>query len=139
MGNSLAVEGGVPLSAAPGGRSAGSLSPATGSMWRPAELRSAVGVLGRMMLNLPHTAWVVLDLAVLITGLWVGFRYFVRPVVRPYPHVGLWQAYTIFAACLVVSSLIFGLNERETIMGRSCILIRMLLTSGTATVSTLRP
>ncbi|HUU83598.1 MAG TPA: exopolysaccharide biosynthesis polyprenyl glycosylphosphotransferase [Phycisphaerae bacterium] len=93
-------------------------------------------VWGQMMLNLPPSIWMVLDVTVLTLGVCVGYSLFVSPVQTPYPHVELWQAFPIFSGSLVVASLVFGLYQRDTLLGRSRILTRMLLAVALAVVLT---
>ncbi|MHC4234487.1 MAG: exopolysaccharide biosynthesis polyprenyl glycosylphosphotransferase, partial [Planctomycetota bacterium] len=98
--------------------------------------RHAVSIWGQVMLNLPASAWMLVDVMILTAAIWVGYSLFVSPETTPYPHVHLWQACLIFSVCLVVSSLVFGLYERETLLGQSRILTRILLTSTMAVVLT---
>ncbi|MCP4250159.1 MAG: hypothetical protein GY778_24210, partial [bacterium] len=98
--------------------------------------RRAASMWGQMMLNLPHSAWLLLDVTILVMGLCVGFLLFVYPANLPYPHVELWSACLVATMCLMVSSLVFGLYERETLLGYSRILTRMLLVTITAVVLT---
>ena len=91
-------------------------------------------IIGRTFLGMPASTWLLVD--VLLIGIAVFGAYQIVPPLEGTrtPHVVLWQAAAIFTLAVILASLVFGLYERETIMGRSCILIRMLLTSGTATV-----
>ncbi len=91
-------------------------------------------VTGRAFLALPASTWLLVD--VFLIGAAVFGAYYVIPPLEGTrtPHVALWQAAAVFSFAVILASLVFGLYERETIMGRSRILIRMLLTAGTATV-----
>lgn len=91
--------------------------------------RPVTSIWGQLMLSLPHSAWSIVDLVILTTGICLGFHLFELPHAVPYPHVELWQAAFVFSGCLLVASLVFGLYERETLLGRSRILTRILLTS----------
>ena len=94
----------------------------------------AVHVVGQALVALPASVWLVADVSVLAAGLSIGYALFPPPVMIATPHVAFWQAAAIFAVVAAMASLVFGLYERETLMSRSRILTRMLLTSATATV-----
>ena len=94
--------------------------------------RRAVSSWGHFMLDLPRTTWTVVDVAILTAGIWLGYRLFALPHSVPYAHVTLWQAWLIFSLSLTVSSLVFGLYERETLLVRSRIVTRTALTSALA-------
>ena len=98
--------------------------------------KRVLGVWAQMMLNLPASIWMLQDVTILTLGICFGYFLFVSPVKTPYPHVELWQAFPIMAGSLVVSSLVFGLYQRDTLTGRSRILARMLLSAALAVVLT---
>jgi sugar transferase (PEP-CTERM system associated) len=90
--------------------------------------------MGQALIRLPISTWLVADVAITTGAVWLGYRVF-PPFTAPLtPHIALWQAAAIFPFAVVISSLIFGLYERETLTGRSRILTRMLLTAAAATV-----
>ncbi len=91
-------------------------------------------VIGRAMLALPPSTWMLVDISVLLIGVYAAFMIFPPPLQTSVPRVALWQASTVFAFAVIVASLIFGLYERETIMSRSRILTRIGLTATTATI-----
>ncbi len=93
-----------------------------------------VRVAGQALMRLPVSTWLLADVSIISSTIYTGYQVF-PPFEDPdTPHVALWQAAAIFAFAVVVSSLIFGLYERETTTGRSRILTRMLLTTASATV-----
>lgn len=93
-----------------------------------------VRMLGQALMRLPVSTWLVADVSIVAGAVYTGYRVF-PPFTSPdMPHVALWQAAAIFSFSVVVSSLIFGLYERETISGRSRILTRMLLTTAAAAI-----
>ncbi|MCH8148712.1 MAG: sugar transferase [Planctomycetes bacterium] len=92
----------------------------------------AVRVLGQACIQTPVSMWLVMDVSILSFALFLGYRLFPPPAMLTTPHVALWQAIAVFSFVVAICSLIFGLHEREALMSRSCILTRMLLTSGTA-------
>ncbi len=93
-----------------------------------------VRLTGRTFIGLGPSTWLLVD--VLLMTVCVFTAYAVFPPYAPLdtPHVALWQASAIFAFAIIISSLVFGLYERETLTGRSCIATRMLLTTTSATV-----
>ncbi len=84
-----------------------------------------------------HTgAWVGLDLVLLMVGMEAGYRLFVDGVYPPLGHVPMWQAGVILVSTFVFGSLVFGLYDRETLLSRSRILTRTMLTTVAAAVVT---
>ena len=98
--------------------------------WRERLFR----VIGHGFANLPASTWLLVDLSVLCAGLYFGYSLFPTLAPEVTPHVALWQAAAIFAFVVSMASLVFGLYERETLVSRSRILTRMLLTTAAATV-----
>ena len=88
---------------------------------------------GQLLVELPASTWLLLDVCMLTGLLCVAYRVFPPPNLEHTPHVELWQACPVFALGLVIASLAFGHYERDTIMSRSRILTRMLLAVGAAT------
>ncbi len=99
---------------------------------RPHILRSAA----RMIATMPMGAWAVLDILLLIAGVHFGYQSFVVGHYPPYAHVPMWQGAGILATTFVLASLVFGHYERETLLSRSRILTRTMLTAATAGVVT---
>jgi sugar transferase (PEP-CTERM system associated) len=93
--------------------------------------RRAVVMVGRCLVALPPSTWLLVDVVLLSAGVAAGFLLYPPPVLEDTPHVALWQAVVVFAFGGIVSSLVFGLYERETVRSRSRILIRLLLTIAT--------
>jgi exopolysaccharide biosynthesis polyprenyl glycosylphosphotransferase len=93
-----------------------------------------VRVIGRALLGLPASTWLLIDVAVVSVGVYVGFSTFPPPDGLFMPHVALWQAWAVFAFVVIVASLVFGLYERETLLSRSRILTRVGLTACAATI-----
>jgi len=91
--------------------------------------------IGRALVGMPPSTWLLADIAVLTIAVSMAFTLFPPYAGLETPHIELWQAAAVFAFSVIVSSLVFGLYERETIVSRSRILTRMLAT--TATASTL--
>lgn len=91
-------------------------------------------VAGHSLMRLPVSTWLLVDISIICGGIYAGYQYFPPYQGTDIAHVAFWQAAAIFAFAIVVSSLVFGLYERETTTGRSRILTRMLLTTTSATV-----
>ena len=89
---------------------------------------------GHVVVALPPATWMLVDLGIVLVGVSVAYAVFPPPEFLSTPHIALWQAMAIFAFSVAMASMVFGLYERETILSRSRILARMLLTTGTATV-----
>ncbi len=76
----------------------------------------------------------LVDVSILLIGVWAAFATFPPPPRLATPHVEFWQASAVFAFAVIIASLVFGLYERETICSRSRILTRIGLTAATATI-----
>ncbi|MBU0717698.1 MAG: hypothetical protein KJ749_05565, partial [Planctomycetes bacterium] len=104
---------------------------AAASSYRERALR----VISQSATALSASAWLIVDLSILVGGICWGYSLFPPPVIIVTPHIALWQAGAIFAFVVTMASLVFGLYERETLMSRSRILTRMTLTVVAATVA----
>jgi len=82
----------------------------------------------------PPSTWLLLDAAVLATCISIAYEIFPPPVIELTPHIVCWQAVAIFSFVAMLSGLVFGLHERETLVSRARILTRMLLASTTVAV-----
>ena len=91
-------------------------------------------IIGRAVLGLPPSTWLLLDVFLLAVAVYVAYLTFPPPAELATPHVALWQASAVLAFAVISASLVFGLYERETFMSRSRTFTRMLLTTVTATV-----
>lgn len=83
---------------------------------------------GQALVLLPPSTWMLLDITIVCLGVYLAFLVFPPPILEATPHIATWQALAVFAFSVTVASLVFGLYERETIMSRSRIATRMLLT-----------
>lgn len=92
--------------------------------------------LAAMVASLPLGTWVLADAGLLYLGTRVGFDWFVVGKILPYAHVQWWQSWAILTLAFVFASLVFGLHERETLLSRSRLLTRMMLTTVTAAIIT---
>lgn len=93
-----------------------------------------VHVIGRAALAFPASAWLLVDVGIILIGVAVAFAIYPRPLDVTPPHVAFWQAALIFIFAMIVSSLVFGLYERETVMSRARILTRIGLTTTTTII-----
>lgn len=89
---------------------------------------------GRAFFDLSATRWLLIDAGLLTVGFQAGYLVFPPPVSPIDPHLQLWQAIAVYTFAASVASLVFGLYERETLMSRSRILTRLLLTCLTLTL-----
>ncbi|MCH7526759.1 MAG: sugar transferase [Planctomycetes bacterium] len=97
---------------------------------------SRLGGMGQTISSLPLGTWALLDAVLLLSGTYLGFRLFVVDRIPPYMHLPLWQACAILESTFLFAGLVFGLYERETLLSRSRLLTRMMLTLVTAVVIT---
>ncbi len=105
-----------------------------GSLTLSSLCRRAFLLLGRTLVNLPASTWLLVDVAILVAGIATAYAVFPPFEMPDIPHVALWQAAAVLAFASIIASLVFGLYERETVRSRSRILTRMLLTVGTTAV-----
>ncbi len=89
-------------------------------------------VIGQVLFNIPRPAWIVIDIAIVWLALIQGYHWFDANVIPK--HVLAWQAYGVFSFCLIISSLVFGLNEKRTLLNKWYVLTRMSLTTAVSTV-----
>ncbi|MCO6436300.1 MAG: exopolysaccharide biosynthesis polyprenyl glycosylphosphotransferase [Phycisphaerae bacterium] len=90
--------------------------------------------IGRTFFDFTATRWLLIDSAILAVGFQLGFIVFPPPEGLADPHLQLWQAIAVYAFSAAVASLVFGLYERDTLMSRSRIFTRILLTALTLTL-----
>lgn len=93
-----------------------------------------LAVIGRLLLRLPPSAWLLVDLSTLSIGVWIAFSIYPPPALLETPHVALWQALATFAFAVTIASLVFGLYERETFLSRSKTVTRMVLATAVAAI-----
>jgi len=89
-------------------------------------------IAGQAFLRLPPSTWLVVDVLLVSAGVWIAFAAYPQFAGAVDTHVAFWQAGAVFSFSVILSSLVFGLYERETLTGRSRILTRMMLTAITA-------
>jgi len=102
-------------------------------LWDSLHQRGA-RMFARVLLGLPPSSWLLVDVICLSLGVYLAYLIFPPAEIADTPHVALWQASAVFAFAVMIASLVFGLYERETVMGRSRILTRMLLTSAATAI-----
>lgn len=89
---------------------------------------------GQLLLGLPASMWLVIDLVTLTYALHVAYQ-LVPPVdTATAPHIAFGPAAGIFACLFAVAGLVFGLHERETLQSRARILTRAALTTLAVTI-----
>ncbi len=114
------------------GRHATTLPPRTAPRWFPLSiwerLITILRFFAHFLMRMPASSWLVTDVAILCGLLHISFTLFPPPEPLQTPHVVYWQACAVFAFGLLMSSLVLGLYDRDTITSRSRILTRVLLT-----------
>jgi sugar transferase (PEP-CTERM system associated) len=85
-----------------------------------------IQILGQLLLNLPRPAWMIIDIIIIWAAMVQGFRLFEAYELSH--HAPPWLAFGVFALSLTVCSLIFGLNDRTTLLSAGRMLARMTLT-----------
>ncbi|MCB9850685.1 MAG: sugar transferase [Phycisphaerales bacterium] len=129
MGTQCVIDvhrGGTSALVAPPIRGAAQSVPAPREAETSERHASRIQILGQLLLNLPRPVWIILDAIIIWAAMVQGFRWF--EVAEHYHHAQPWLAFGVFALCLVVCSLIFGLNDRATLLSSGRILTRMVLT-----------
>ncbi|MGB0715893.1 MAG: exopolysaccharide biosynthesis polyprenyl glycosylphosphotransferase [Phycisphaerae bacterium] len=107
------------------------LASVTSAQKRSAGVRH---VIGRCLLEIPGSSWLVLDVFVVLASLYQGFKYFPPPVLETTPHIALWTACLVFSISLTSCAHVFGLYIRDTLHSRSRIVMRMFLTIAAASI-----
>jgi len=89
-----------------------------------------VGTLGNSLLETPWLAWSAFDAAVMTLGVIVAYRSLVWTPGGAWIVFPLWQTGLIQCLAFVLSGLVFGLYEHQTLLRRSRILARSVLSTG---------
>ncbi len=93
----------------------------------PSPRQSGFGKLGNMFLEMPWPIWATFDAVIVAAGVYFGYRMFVWSEEASWVRFGLWQTITIQCMTLVFVGMVFGLYEQQTLLRRSRILARSLL------------
>ncbi len=126
MASQFAAEHSLPLhQPIVGGLTGGDAGAAWGRIGR-VQPRRALGVWGHIMLRFPSSIWMLLDVIALMVGVRLAHTHVGTPEIVGYPHLELWQSLLILPFCLLASSLVFGLYERESLLSRSKALTRIM-------------
>jgi len=114
----------------------GSLSGATvGDLNRSRETRlSPLALAGRVLWTLPQPVWMFLDVLFLWLGIWCGVNLLVWWPWTELHHPEVVEL--VFSMGLIASGMVFGLYEPETLLHRSRIAARSVLTIALATILT---
>ena len=88
---------------------------------------------GEVLAGIDPSTWLLLDIALVMLGLYVAYAIVPPPNLVDTPHVLLVQAFAIFAFAQTISGAVLGLYDRATLPSRSLILMRVGLSSATAT------
>jgi len=93
--------------------------------------RSLWALVGRLLWSMPQLAWIILDLLCLWGGIWLGVRFLPWWPWASVPYPLATEA--VFGGALIISGMIFGWYERETLLHRSRIAARSLMSIALAT------
>ena len=96
----------------------------------PNTRRNWAGTLGNTLLEAPWAAWCLFDAVVVTLGIYFGYRYFVWTPEGAWITFPWWQTCIIQCVTMVLSALVFGLYEQQTLLRRSRIIARSVLTIG---------
>lgn len=89
---------------------------------------SWAGTVGNTLLEMPWLIWSVLDLLIIGTGVYLGYEWFVWLPGGEWIQIGWFETSLIQCPLLIVAGLVFGLYEQQTLLRRSRIVVRSLLT-----------
>ena len=93
-----------------------------------APSRDWVGTLGNTLLEMPWLFWSAFDLLLVTAALYLGYRSFVWTPLGGWVEFSWWQTCLVLWPAFVFSGLVFGLYEQQTLLRRSRILARSVLT-----------
>lgn len=94
------------------------------------DRRSWTATLGNTLLETPWLFWSAFDAGILSVALLVTYRFLVWTPEGQWIVFPLWQTCVIQCLALVLAGLVFGLYEQQTLLRRSRILARSVLTMG---------
>jgi len=92
-----------------------------------APRRAWVGALGHNLLEMPWPIWCLFDLLIVTAGVYLGYRSFVWTPQGAWVRFGLLQTCGVHALTFMVSGLVFGLYEEQTLLRGSRIAARSIL------------
>ncbi len=98
--------------------------------------RNWFGSLGNSLLEMPWMLWSVFDVAILSMGLYLTYRMLVWTPTGGWVPFTWWQMCLVQGPAMVLAGLVFGLYEQKTLLRRSRILARSVLTAMTAMAMT---
>ena len=93
--------------------------------------RGWVGALGNSLLETPWLAWSAFDAAIASLGVLIAYRVLVWTPGGGWITLPVWETALIQCLTLILSGLVFGLYEQQTLLRRSRIVARSLLTTAT--------
>lgn len=96
--------------------------------------RAWAGALGHTLLEAPWPLWCLFDLLLVTAGVHLGYRAFVWTPDGAWLRFGWLQTSGVLALTFMVSGLVFGLYEQQTLLRGSRIAARSVLAAGAATV-----
>lgn len=94
------------------------------------------GAMANTLLEMPWVLWSAFDILSLTLGLYIGYHWFVWTGKTSWVEFGWWQTWLVQSTALVLSGMVFGLYEQQTLLRRSRILARSVLTAVAAVTLT---
>ena len=103
----------------------------------PAPRRGWNGTVANALLGMPWLIWSAFDILVITVGLYLSYHWFVRPGAgASWVEFGWSQTWLVMVPATVLSGLVFGLYEQQTLLRRSRTIARSALTIGAAVILT---
>jgi sugar transferase (PEP-CTERM system associated) len=93
----------------------------------PGARRAWVGALAHTLLETPWPFWCLFDLLIVTVGVYLGYRSFVWTPTGAWVRFGLLQTCGVYALTFMISGLVFGLYEQQTLLRGSRIAARSIL------------
>ena len=94
----------------------------------PSIRRNWSGTLGNTLLEMPWLVWCAFDLLAVTIGLYTGYHWVVWTGGATWVEFGWSQTWLMLAPAFMLSGMVFGLYEQQTLLRRSKIIARSLLT-----------
>ncbi len=98
--------------------------------------RGRLGAIGSALLDLPSLAWITLDVAVVSTAVYLAYLWSVWVPQGGWLTISWRETCLVQAIALILAGLVFGLYEQQTLLRRSRIIARSVLSIAGATAVT---
>jgi len=95
------------------------------------------GTVANTLLEMPWLIWSAFDILVISIGLYLSYYWFVRPGAgASWVEFGWSQTWLVLVSTTLLSGMVFGLYEQQTLLRRSRTIARSMLTIGAAVILT---